>query len=208
MHPDISRLPSKLFYNAELKDGPGMLEKTVQPWHKNALFGSYKFFDIAGGREQSALSGHSFVNRAECEVAVALYNRLKKEYSDVDFNFRIGIITMYRAQLLELRKKFQAEFGTEIVRNIDFNTVDGFQGQEKDIIILSCVRAGPALDKIGFLSDQRRLNVAITRARSSLFIIGSAATLSRSDLLWKNIVQDARSTSRLMTVSIVIFSIA
>lgn len=73
-----------------------------------------------------------------------------------------------------------------------FNTVDGFQGQEKDIIILSCVRSGPNLSHIGFLKDTRRMNVALTRAKSSLFIFGNGSTLERSDERWKIIVQDAR----------------
>jgi len=200
MHPDISRLPSTLFYAQRLVDGPGMAEKTHQLWHKHPLFGTYKFINVASGHEQPAHSGHSLVNRTECEVAAALYNRIRTEYTNIDLDFRIGVITMYRAQLLELKKKFQIAFGADVVGKVDFNTVDGFQGQEKDVIILSCVRAGPGVQSIGFLGDQRRLNVAITRARASLFILGHAATLERSDDMWKAIVQDARSTSRLLDV--------
>ncbi|KAF8516825.1 SEN1 N terminal-domain-containing protein [Hysterangium stoloniferum] len=200
MHPDISRIPSQLFYGQRLLDGPGMIEKTSQIWHQNPLFGTYKFINVSGGNEQAA-QGHSLLNHIECETALAIYNRLKTEYPKIDFDFRIGIIAMYRAQLMELKKKFRAFFGADIVGKVDFNTVDGFQGQEKDIIILSCVRAGPGVQSIGFLTDQRRLNVAITRARSSLFILGHAATLERSDQMWKHIVQDARSTSRMFDVS-------
>lgn len=85
--------------------------------------------------------------------------------------------------------------------NISFNTVDGFQGQEKDIIILSCVRSGPNLQTIGFLKDFRRMNVALTRAKSSLFVIGNAATLERSDHRWRTIVGDARERGFLIDVS-------
>ena len=104
---------------------------------------------------------------------------------------------------MELKRKFQRSFGVDILGKVDFNTVDGFQGQEKDIIILSCVRAGPRVQSIGFLADQRRLNVAITRSRASLFILGHAATLERSDEMWKEIVRDARSTSRLLNVRVI-----
>ncbi|KIJ54640.1 hypothetical protein M422DRAFT_220966 [Sphaerobolus stellatus SS14] len=197
MHPDISRLPSKLFYGERLLDGPGMAEKTIQPWHTNSLFGSYKFVNVFRGKEQGAVAGHSMMNTVECDVAVALYNRLNTEYAKLNLDFKVGVISMYRAQLLQLKKTFRAAFGADIVNKVDFNTVDGFQGQEKDIIILSCVRAGPQVQSIGFLADQRRLNVAMTRARSSLFILGNASTLERSDPLWRQIVDDARSTSRL-----------
>ena len=200
MHPDISRLTSTLFYAQRLIDGPGMAAKTSQLWHQHPLFGTYKFVNVASGGEKQAHSGHSLVNHTECEVAVALYNRIKTEYSSIDFDFRIGVITMYRAQLLELKRKFQATFGADVVGKVDFNTVDGFQGQEKDIIILSCVRAGPGIQSIGFLADQRRLNVAITRARTSLFVLGHAATLERSDQMWKAIVEDARKTSCILDV--------
>ncbi|RIA93171.1 AAA domain-containing protein [Glomus cerebriforme] len=72
---------------------------------------------------------------------------------------------------------------------IEFNTVDGFQGREKDIIIFSCVRVGE--DKgIGFLQDIRRMNVALTRAKSSLFILGNKAALE-SNSQWKALIQDA-----------------
>lgn len=200
MHPDISRLPSTLFYSQRLLDGPNMAQKTSQPWHNHALFGTYKFINVGSGNEQQVQSGHSLVNHTECEVAVALYNRIKTEYPDTDLDFRIGVITMYRAQLLELKRKFKTSFGADVLGKVDFNTVDGFQGQEKDIIILSCVRAGPGVQSIGFLADQRRLNVAITRAKSSLFILGHAATLERSDQMWKAIVQDARDTFRMLDV--------
>jgi senataxin len=84
--------------------------------------------------------------------------------------------------------------------SLSFNTVDGFQGQEKDIIILSCVRSGPNLRSIGFLKDFRRMNVALTRAKSSLFVIGNAATLERSDTQWRDIVKDARDRGFLLNV--------
>ena len=85
-----------------------------------------------------------------------------------------------------------------------FNTVDGFQGQEKDITILSTVRSGPGLRTIGFLRDERRMNVALTRAKSSLFVIGNAPTLERSDEKWKIIVGDARDRGFLIDVSDII----
>lgn len=154
MHPEISRISSRLFYNLRLKDGPDMATKTNQPWHLHKLFGVYKFYTVSRGREELSSKGHSFFNIAECDVILALYDRLRRQYSSYNFNYRIGVVSMYRAQLVELRRRFEAKYGTEIKNKIDFNTVDGFQGQEKDIIILSCVRAGPGVNSVGFLAGK------------------------------------------------------
>ena len=151
MHPEISILPSRLFYNSRLEDGPDMAKKTAQPWHQDKLFGVYKFFSVNRGREDNN-DKKSFYNMAECEVILALYERLRRQYSSYNFDFRVGVVSMYRAQLTQLRKKFEAKYGIQIKGKIDFNTVDGFQGQEKDIIILSCVRAGPGVNSVGFLA--------------------------------------------------------
>ncbi|KAF9561362.1 hypothetical protein CPC08DRAFT_750035 [Agrocybe pediades] len=198
MHPDISILPSRVFYDGRLLDGPNMAIKTKQPWHSHDKFGVYKFFNISWGLEES--NGHSIKNLAECRIAVDLYARLRQEFSSVDFDFRIGVVSMYKAQINALRTSFIDRFGRDIVGKIDFNTVDGFQGQEKDVIILSCVRAGPGLQTVGFLSDIRRMNVALTRAKSSLYILGNTPTLERSDANWKKIVEDARSRSALENI--------
>ncbi|SRR5713226_1889676 len=166
MHPEISQLPSRVFYKGRLRDGPGMAEKAARQWHASNLFGSYKFFNILRGQESPGPS-HSLMNKAEVQVAISLYDRLLKEFSSVDFNFRVGVVSMYRAQILELRRAFESRFGVDITSQVDFNTVDGFQGQEKDIIILSCVRAGPGLQSVGFLSGVYKTLLAGSRLRSS-----------------------------------------
>ncbi|KAH9080551.1 SEN1 N terminal-domain-containing protein [Lactarius deliciosus] len=205
MHPDISQLPSRVFYKGLLKDGPNMAEKTARPWHESNLFGPYSFFNVVRGQESTG-SSHSLMNQAEVQVAVALYGRLLKEFSSVDFNFRVGVVSMYRAQILELRRAFESRFGSGVSNQVDFNTVDGFQGQEKDIIILSCVRAGPGLQNVGFLSDVRRMNVALTRARASLFVLGHCPTLERSDSTWKDIISDARARGFLVEADVGLFT--
>lgn len=154
MHPEISRLPSNVFYEGRLLDGPDMASKTAQRWHKEPRFGVYKFFNAVHGREEGSAVGHSLFNKEECRIVAAFYDRLTKQFPKIDFAYRIGVVTMYRAQLVELKKLFKSRFGADIIGKIDFNTVDGFQGQEKDIIILSCVRAGAALKSIGFLSGK------------------------------------------------------
>nr|XP_019012419.1 senataxin [Kwoniella pini CBS 10737]OCF51200.1 senataxin [Kwoniella pini CBS 10737] len=190
MHPFISELPSKVFYNGQLKDGPDMARKTTAVWHQRNVFGPYRFFNVNGHEEKA---GTSTKNTAEALAAVDLYKRLNMDYGmKINLSMRIGVISMYKEQLWELRRRFTEAFGGTILETIDFNTVDGFQGQEKDIIILSCVRSGPNLRTIGFLKDARRMNVALTRAKSSLFVFGNGPTLERSDERWKTIVGDAR----------------
>jgi senataxin len=151
MHPEISHLPSQIFYQGRLQDGPAMDEKTKQPWQSHPKFGTYRFLNVQKGIEESG-GRSSLKNVGECKVAVALYARLIQEFRDIDFSYRVGIVSMYRAQLVELRRQFEQRFGSHITDTIDFNTVDGFQGQEKDVIILSCVRSGPGLQSVGFLS--------------------------------------------------------
>ncbi|KZT12026.1 uncharacterized protein LAESUDRAFT_691154 [Laetiporus sulphureus 93-53] len=205
MHPDISQVPSRLFYDGRLRDGPDMAVKTRRPWHTHEKFGTYRFFNVTAGREETG-NIHSYVNRAECQVAVSLYRRLRREFSDFDSDFKVGVISMYRGQIMQLRRTFEQQFGAEISRTIDFNTVDGFQGQEKDIIILSCVRAGPGVQSVGFLRDFRRMNVALTRAKSSLFVLGHAPTLERSNDIWRGIVQDAKTRGCLVDVDVAYFT--
>ena len=149
MHPEISRLPSRVFYQNKLQDGPDMAAKTVQPWHSHPKFGTYKFFNVNGTEEQSS---RSLINLGECQVAAALYARLRREFSNVNLDFRVGVVSMYKAQVVELRRRFERYLGEKLNSKVDFNTVDGFQGQEKDIIILSCVRGGLNQDTIGFLA--------------------------------------------------------
>ncbi|KAG0231048.1 DEAD-box type RNA helicase [Actinomortierella wolfii] len=188
MHPDISLFPSREFYKSLLKDGPSMAQKTQAEWHRDSLLCPYRFFDVHDGREKVGLS-HSQHNPREAEVAVELIRYLCNTNGSINFFRRIGVISPYKQQVRSLKEIFSRFFGREILEAIDFNTVDGFQGQEKDLIIFSCVRASSA-GSVGFLADIRRMNVALTRARQSLFILGHADTLRREPI-WGDLVADA-----------------
>jgi senataxin len=87
MHPMISKLPSALFYQARLKDGPDMEQKTAKPWHHDSKFGVYRFLDIKSVEEKS---GRSIKNIPECRIAVALFARLRKAFSSIDFDGQVG----------------------------------------------------------------------------------------------------------------------
>ena len=128
--------------------------------------------------------GESFgrINRAEAELTLlALETYFKKIGKEriLDERLDVGVISPYRAQVQYLRRLFKKrEFFKPYRSLISVNTVDGFQGQERDIILISLVRANDE-GQIGFLRDLRRMNVAITRARMKLIILGDASTMTR-----------------------------
>ena len=196
MHPDISVFPSQAFYDGRLVDGPDMARLRTQPWHKSNVLSPYRFFDVQGSH-QAAPRGHSLVNHAEIDIALKLYNRLVTDCRDYDFAGKVGIITPYKSQLRELRSRFSQRYGDSILTTAEFNTTDAFQGRESEIIIFSCVRASGARG-IGFLSDIRRMNVGITRAKSSLWVLGNSKSLMQGEL-WGRLIENAKGRNAYST---------
>lgn len=188
MHPDISRFPSHTFYEGKLQDGPDMVKLRTRPWHQSELLSPYRFFDVQG-MHQSATKGHSLINYAELQVAMQLYDRLVTDVKDYDWTGKIGIITPYKGQLREMRTQFAARYGDDILKTVDFNTTDAFQGRESEVIIFSCVRASNK--GIGFLADIRRMNVGLTRAKSSLWVLGNSRSLMQGEF-WNGLIRDAK----------------
>lgn len=125
------------------------------------------------------------MSRLNRQEAILLVDRLHAYVEKItldrvlDEHIDFGLISPYKAQVRLIRSLIREDtYLHPIRRQIAVHTVDGFQGQERDVIFISLVRANEER-RIGFLSDIRRMNVAITRARMKLFIIGSSATLSR-----------------------------
>ena len=191
MHPEISLFPSRMFYDSRLKDGVGMAQLRARPWHHSSIFAPYRFFDVQGMSE-SAPKGHSLVNTAELNIAMQLYDRLVTDVPKYNFKGKIGIITPYKGQLKELRYRFKQRYGESISSIIEFNTTDAFQGRESEIIIFSCVRASTR--GIGFLNDIRRMNVGLTRAKCSLWVLGNSMALRQGEF-WRGLINDAQSRS-------------
>ncbi|CAJ2503805.1 Uu.00g111990.m01.CDS01 [Anthostomella pinea] len=196
MHPEISQFPSQEFYERQLFDGDDMGKLRQQPWHQSALLGPYRFFDVKGSQERGR-SGQSLVNHEELKTAMQLYERFRTDYPNVDAKGKIGIITPYKAQLFELRDQFSRKYGDGIKDIIDFNTTDAFQGRECEIIIFSCVRASPT-GGIGFMRDIRRMNVGLTRAKSSLWILGDSRALVQGEF-WNKLIENAKVRDRYTT---------
>ncbi|KAI5434575.1 hypothetical protein KIW84_021417, partial [Lathyrus oleraceus] len=116
---------------------------------------------------------------------------LKKEFMRKQKKVSIGIISPYNAQVYEIKEKIkQYTSNSNSEFSVSVRSVDGFQGGEEDIIIISTVRSNGS-GNVGFLSNRQRANVAMTRARYCLWILGNASTLINSDSVWRKVVLDA-----------------
>lgn len=198
MHPQIREFPSKEFYGEALEDGTDVEVQTKRPWHAHRCFGPFAFFDIDGQETQPVGSG-SWVNNEEVDFVLVLYRHLVARFPQLKEGPHVAVISPYKQQVKLLRERFRDVIGVEGARLVDINTVDGFQGREKDVAIFSCVRANDGKG-IGFVSDFRRMNVGLTRARSSMLVAGSASTLMQ-DKHWGSLVTSARDRKRLFKVS-------
>ena len=133
-------------------------------------------------REEIRRNDSTELAQAEAELTLLVlenyFSKIGKQHI-LDERLDVGIISPYRAQVQHLRRLIKKrEFFKPYRSLISVNTVDGFQGQERDIILISLVRANDE-GQIGFLRDLRRMNVAITRARMKLIILGDASTMTR-----------------------------
>ncbi|KAK2638699.1 hypothetical protein Ddye_026494 [Dipteronia dyeriana] len=208
MHPQIRSFPSKEFYDEALEDGPTVEDYTTRDWHKYSCFGPFCFFDIHEGLESQPSGSGSWINIDEVEFVLLLYHKLVSMYPDLKSSSQLAIISPYRNQVKQFNERFKETFGAESKKIVDITTVDGCQGREKDVAIFSCVRAkekeditGSKREKkgIGFVADYRRMNVAITRAKSSILVVGSASTL-RKDEHWNNLIESAENRGCLFKV--------
>ena len=191
MHPDISSWPNTEFYNRRIIDGPNVLSTSYNKyWHDS--FPPFSIYDVRG-TEEEYLQSH--LNRLEVSIVASLIREiysiiLHAPAEDIGV-VKIGILSPYSAQteLLKERIQFMKENLQKSRIEIICRSIDGFQGQECDIIILSTVRSNEN-KKLGFLKDPRRLNVAITRSRYSLIIVGNCDTLSSNEV-WKRLIDSA-----------------
>lgn len=172
MHPAISAFPAARFYGSRLRDGVAAVERGPAPpgfaWPNPSR--PVAFVDVAAGREARDGDGGSLANAGEVAAVVRVLDGLLKAGSK-----SISVITFYAAQAREL--------AAACPPGVEVRTVDGFQGRESEVVLLSCVRANER-GAIGFAADARRVCVAITRARRGLIVLGDRATLG-ADPLWR-----------------------
>ena len=184
MHPAISDFPNRIFYEGRLVDG---ITAADRPNPAGLLWNDWEVpmaFLPVNGDELLSPDGASKENPAEAGwVAKILENLLQAgDLEETD----IGIITPYAGQVRAIRDALP-----ERNDSVEVHTVDGYQGREKEVIIFSCVRSNSD-GIVGFLSDARRLNVALTRAKRGLIVIGDPDTL-RNDETWASWLDYIRS---------------
>ncbi|KAJ8901963.1 hypothetical protein NDN08_004165 [Rhodosorus marinus] len=204
MHPLISKFPSQEFYAGKLMDAENVRQKEyTKVFHTkcNNRFGPLTFVDTSGcGKEERSYNG-SVKNRFEQSLCVSILKDLITKFRDEDFTDKIAILSPYKVQVRELHQTIGRDRLLSTMK-IEVNTIDGIQGREKDIVLLSTVRSGSINDtsSIGFLKDLRRMNVAITRAKYSLITIGDAKLLQRSSPSWSRMIQFCEENSLLSQV--------
>ncbi|KAI9094369.1 hypothetical protein DFS34DRAFT_247146 [Phlyctochytrium arcticum] len=205
MHPLISHFPSAEFYDKSIVDAPSVLKRKLhEEWcHSESHFRPYQFFNIPLSQERMSESGSKY-NEFEVKIIHKLLNDLYMNFIKTSENIEepltIGIISGYAKQVELISACIPAVFAKELSYSrvsdniytveratLEIGSVDSFQGQERDIIILSTVRSNEE-GNIGFLNDQRRLNVAITRAKHSLYVIGNDKTL-KSNPMWNKLLR-------------------
>ncbi|XP_028801319.1 helicase sen1 [Neltuma alba] len=196
MHPLIREFPSRYFYQGRLTDSESVANLPDEAYYKDPLLRPYLFFDISHGRESHKGGSVSYQNIHEAQFCLRLYEHLQKTLKSLGIGkITVGIITPYKLQLKCLQREFEEVLNSEEGKDIYINTVDAFQGQERDVIIMSCVRASN--HGVGFVADIRRMNVALTRARRALWVMGNANALVQSDD-WAALIADAKSRNCLM----------
>lgn len=178
MNEQIMKFSSDWFYNGMVESAPTVSHRGILDYDTPMMW-----IDTAecDGKEEFVGENFGRINRAEAELTLqTLQQYLEKigKQRILEESIDVGIISPYRAQVQLLRKELRKrEFFRPYRHLLTVNTVDGFQGQERDIILISLVRSNDGGD-IGFLRDLRRMNVAITRARMKLIILGSSETMT------------------------------
>ena len=179
MNDDIMRFSSNYFYHGQVESAPEVKHRGILDYDE-----PIEWIDTSDIDAKEEFIGETFgrVNKTEAELTMAVLERYFEKIGKqriLDEHIDVGIISPYRAQVQYLRQQVKKRpFFKPYRSHISINTVDGFQGQERDIILISLVRAN-AEGQIGFLRDLRRMNVAITRARMKLIILGDTSTLTQ-----------------------------
>ena len=207
MHPDLAAFPSAKFYGGRVASDPAPADRPPPPgmdWVLSRSRSPYPvlFVEVDGGREVREKDGLSISNPREARAAVAVADALlsaSRTGTGVSGASDVGIIAPYAAQVRKVRELWTERSGGLVrgrardepkkirdddrMDGLEVHSVDGFQGREKEVIVLCTTRANDG-GKMGFVRDDRRMNVAMTRAKRGLIVLGNRATLA-SDPTWR-----------------------
>ena len=179
MHEDIMAFPSHWFYHDRLLAAPEVRYRGILDYDNAITWIDTAALDF---KEKNVADGTGRINLGEAGLLIRHLRSYMERIGEkriLDEHIDFGIISPYRAQVRYLRQLLYKEpFFRPFRSLLTVHTVDGFQGQERDVVFVSLVRANEE-GQIGFLRDLRRMNVAITRARMKLVILGDAVTLTR-----------------------------
>lgn len=179
MHEDIMAFPSHWFYHDRLLAAPEVRYRGILDYDNAITWIDTAALDF---KEKNVADGTGRINLGEAGLLIRHLRSYMERIGEkriLDEHIDFGIISPYRAQVRYLRQLLYKEpFFRPFRSLLTVHTVDGFQGQERDVVFVSLVRANEE-GQIGFLRDLRRMNVAITRARMKLVILGDAVTLAR-----------------------------
>jgi superfamily I DNA and/or RNA helicase len=185
MNSEIMGFSNAWFYNNELIADETVAEHRLVNNENSSLYKCVEFIDTAGCSFDEAQNPEtlSYSNHGEARILFQHLHQLLANYAQEGQPERIsiGIISPYKEQREWLKEQLQEQApALDVVSEISVKTIDGFQGEERDVIYISLVRSNEK-GEIGFLSDLRRMNVAITRARKKLVVIGDSATIGSSE---------------------------
>ncbi|KAJ4973316.1 hypothetical protein NE237_006490 [Protea cynaroides] len=190
MHPSISLFPNTEFYKEQILDAPNVKERSHErQFLHGSIYGPYSFINVAYGREENV--GHGMKNMVEVAVVSEIVKLLFKASVASKQQLSVGVISPYKAQVFAIKEKLGDTYHTPNDFSVSVRTVDGFQGGEEDVIIISSVRCN-GKGAVGFLANHQRMNVALTRARYCLWILGNGPTLINSGSIWRKLVLDAK----------------
>ncbi|CAN6926587.1 unnamed protein product [Brassica oleracea] len=194
MHPSISLFPNIEFYDGKISDAANVKESNYQKrFLEGSMFGSFSFINVGLGKEEFG-DGHSPKNIVEVAVISDIISKLFKVSCETKTKMSVGVISPYKGQIRAIQEragdKYTSLLGDELF-TLNVRSVDGFQGGEEDVIIISTVRSNGS-GKVGFLSNRQRANVALTRARHCLWVIGNETTLALSDSIWTKLKRDSK----------------
>ncbi|KAI3868195.1 hypothetical protein MKX03_004105 [Papaver bracteatum] len=191
MHPSISVFPNEQFYNKQILDASNVTERSYsKKFLQGSMYGPFSFINVSYGKEEFN-DKHSLKNLVEVAVIAEIIENLYKDSIANSYKLSVGVISPYKAQVFALVDKLGNKFKTHSNFSVSVRSIDGFQGAEEDIIIMSTVRSNTN-GSVGFLANHQRTNVALTRARYCLWVLGDGRTLMDSDSVWSKLVRSAK----------------